>query len=62
MTLKRRAFGMAVMELLCVIAIISILAAIYLAVIARAFVHIKKFLGKQTASDVNRTVCPTSQN
>ena len=31
-------------ELLCVMAIISILAAMYLGAIARAFVHIKKFL------------------
>ena len=34
------------MELLCVIAIISILAAIYLGAVAKAFVHVKKFLGK----------------
>jgi hypothetical protein len=33
------------MELLCLILIISILAAIYLGVMARAFVHVKKFLG-----------------
>lgn len=31
-------------ELLCVILIISILAAIYLGVMARVFVHVKKFL------------------
>jgi prepilin-type N-terminal cleavage/methylation domain-containing protein len=31
-------------ELLCVMAIISILAAMYLGVIAKAFVHVKKFL------------------
>jgi prepilin-type N-terminal cleavage/methylation domain-containing protein len=43
---RHRILGMTVMELLCVIAIISILAAIYLVVIARAFVHVKKFLGK----------------
>jgi prepilin-type N-terminal cleavage/methylation domain-containing protein len=41
-----RIFGMTLMELLCVIAIISILAAIYLVVIAKAFIHVKKFLGK----------------
>lgn len=35
---------MTVMELLCVIAIISILAAIYLGAVARAFVHVKTFL------------------
>ena len=43
---RHRIFGMTMMELLCVIAIISILAAIYLAAIAKAFVHVKKFLGK----------------
>ena len=35
---------MTVMELLCVIAIISIVAAIYLVAIGKAFVHVKKFL------------------
>jgi len=35
---------MTLTELLCVIAIISILAAFYLGGIANAFVHIKKFL------------------
>ncbi len=35
---------MTAMELLCVIAIISILAAIYLGAVAKAFVHVKKFL------------------
>ena len=40
---KRRIFGMTMMELLRVIAIISILAAIYLAVIATAFVRVKSF-------------------
>jgi prepilin-type N-terminal cleavage/methylation domain-containing protein len=45
MALKRhRIFGMTAMELLCVIAIISILAAIYLGAITKAFVHVKKFL------------------
>ena len=43
---KRRVLGMTMMELLRVFAIISILAAIYLAVITKAFVHVKKFLGK----------------
>jgi prepilin-type N-terminal cleavage/methylation domain-containing protein len=37
--------GMSLTELLCVILIISILAALYLGAISRAFVHIKKFLG-----------------
>jgi prepilin-type N-terminal cleavage/methylation domain-containing protein len=37
--------GWTLTELLCVIAIISILVAIYLVVIAKAFIHIKKFLG-----------------
>jgi prepilin-type N-terminal cleavage/methylation domain-containing protein len=32
------------MELLCVLAIIAILMAIYLPAIARAFVHVKKVL------------------
>ena len=39
-----RIFGMTVMELLCVIAIISVLVAVYVSVIARAFLHVKKFL------------------
>lgn len=39
-----RKSGMSMMELLCVIAIISILAALYLGAIARAFRHILKFL------------------
>jgi prepilin-type N-terminal cleavage/methylation domain-containing protein len=36
--------GVSLMELLCVIAIIGILAALYLGAIARAFGHILKFL------------------
>ncbi len=36
--------GMSLTELLCVIAIIAILASLYLGAIARAFVRIKKFL------------------
>lgn len=36
--------GMSLMELLCVIAIISILAAMYLGAIAKAFIHVYKFL------------------
>jgi prepilin-type N-terminal cleavage/methylation domain-containing protein len=39
-----RSAGWTLTELLCVIAIISILSAIYLGVIAKAFVHVKKFL------------------
>ena len=35
---------MTMMELLCVIAIIGILAGIYLGVIAKAFIHAKKVL------------------
>jgi prepilin-type N-terminal cleavage/methylation domain-containing protein len=35
---------MSLTELLCVLAIISILAALYLPTIARAFVHVRKFL------------------
>jgi len=44
-TLTRRA-GMSLMELLCVIVIISILAALYLGTIARAWASIKRFLGQ----------------
>ena len=36
--------GMSIMELLCVVAIISILAALYLGTIARAFRRVIKFL------------------
>lgn len=39
-----RKSGMSLTELLCVIAIIAILASLYLGVIAKAFVRIKKFL------------------
>lgn len=35
---------MSLIELLCVIAIIGILLALYLGPIAKAFVHVKKFL------------------
>ncbi len=41
---RDRADGMTLTELLCCLAIISILAAMYLGVIADAFTHIKKFL------------------
>ena len=37
--------GMSLIELMCVIAIIAIIAAIYVGVIARAFVHAKKTIG-----------------
>jgi prepilin-type N-terminal cleavage/methylation domain-containing protein len=39
-----RKTGMTLIELLCVIAIIAILASLYLGVISKVFVHIKKFL------------------
>ncbi len=43
----RRRWSMAVtlIELLCVIAVIGILAALYLGVISKVFVKIKHFLG-----------------
>ena len=41
---KRRA-GLSLIELLCVIAIIAILAALYLPAIARAYQRIRTFLG-----------------
>ena len=37
--------GVTMIELMCVILIISILAAFYLPVISKAFVHVKHFLG-----------------
>lgn len=39
--------GMSLTELLCVIAIIGILAAVYLPTLARTFVRVKKFLTGQ---------------
>lgn len=36
--------GWSLTELLCVMAIISILAGLYLGVIAKAFIRVKKFL------------------
>jgi prepilin-type N-terminal cleavage/methylation domain-containing protein len=41
---RDRADGMTLTELLVCLVIISILASMYLGVIADAFVHIKKFL------------------
>ena len=38
--------GLSLMELLCVIAIIAILAAMYMGTISKAFLHVKKVLGK----------------
>lgn len=40
----QRLRGMTLTELLCVLAIISILAAFYLPAIARAFLRVKRFL------------------
>jgi prepilin-type N-terminal cleavage/methylation domain-containing protein len=42
---KHRESGMSLIELLCVIAIIAILLALYLGPMSRAFVHVKKVLG-----------------
>ncbi len=38
--------GYTLMELLCVIGIIGILAGLYLGVIARAFIYVTKFVNK----------------
>lgn len=42
--IHQRNLGWTLTELLCVMAIISILAAIYLGAIAKAFIHVRKFL------------------
>jgi prepilin-type N-terminal cleavage/methylation domain-containing protein len=45
MALKHRLIsGHSLMELLCVMAIIGILAGLYLGAIAKAVIHVKKFL------------------
>jgi len=41
----RQKSGLTLTELLCVMAIIAILVAIYLGAIAKAFIHVKKVLG-----------------
>ena len=43
-TIPQRTDSWSLTELLCVIAIISILSAMYLGVIAKAFIHVKNFL------------------
>jgi prepilin-type N-terminal cleavage/methylation domain-containing protein len=43
--MKLRKSGYSLIELLCVFAIISILAAMYFGAIAKAFIHVKKVLG-----------------
>ena len=49
MALKRNTnLGFSLMELLCVVAIIGILAGMYLGAIAKAFVHTVKFLDHLT--------------
>ncbi len=42
---RRRNGGVSLTELLCVLVILAILAALYLPAISRAFVRVKKFLG-----------------
>ena len=42
--IHQRYVGWSLTELLCVMAIISILGAMYLGVIAKALIHVKKFL------------------
>jgi len=43
--LRKRRAAMTLTELLCVVAILAILAALYLTAVCRAFVRIKQFLG-----------------
>jgi prepilin-type N-terminal cleavage/methylation domain-containing protein len=42
---RQRKLGMTLIELLCVIAIIAILAAFYLGAVSKAFLHVKKVMG-----------------
>ena len=42
---EHRKHGLSMIELLCVIAIIAILLALYLGPISKAFVHVKKVMG-----------------
>jgi prepilin-type N-terminal cleavage/methylation domain-containing protein len=42
--IQRRLAGLTLTELLCVMAVITILAAMYLGAVIRAFVRVKKFL------------------
>jgi prepilin-type N-terminal cleavage/methylation domain-containing protein len=42
---SHRRQGLTLIELLCVIAIIAILAAFYLGAISKAYIHVKKVLG-----------------
>jgi prepilin-type N-terminal cleavage/methylation domain-containing protein len=44
-SVRRHCGAMSLTELMCVLAILSILAALYLPSVARAFVRIKHFLG-----------------
>jgi len=44
---RNRRSGLTMTELLCVIAIIAILSALYLPALARAFLKVKKFLSGQ---------------
>ena len=43
--MRHQRSGMTLLELLCVIAIIAIIAAMYVGVIARAFIHVEHVLG-----------------
>lgn len=42
---EHRKLGMSLTELLCVIAIIAILLALYLGPISKAFIHVKRLFG-----------------
>jgi prepilin-type N-terminal cleavage/methylation domain-containing protein len=44
--MRLRNQGLSLIELLCAMAIISILVAIYVGVIGKAFLHVKKVLGQ----------------